>query len=157
MISRIRKAQQDEGFTLIELLVVMIIIGILAAIAIPVFLNQRAKGWDSAVKSDLKNAATAQETFLTETGRYSPAVTEVALQGFKFSPVANYTGTPAAISVLTYTTGATANSFAAGGTTVATAGNAAYCMVATSASAQIWVYDSRNGGLQPNTITTCVA
>ena len=66
MLEKLRKERGDEGFTLIELLVVIIIIGILAAIAIPVFLNQRQKGWEAAVKSDLRNAATAQETYLTE-------------------------------------------------------------------------------------------
>ena len=49
MLARIRKAMdnREEGFTLIELLVVIIIIGIFAAIAIPVFLNQRQKGYDA--------------------------------------------------------------------------------------------------------------
>ncbi len=62
MLARIRKAQEENegGFTLIELLVVIIIIGILAAIAIPTFLNQREKGYDAAAKSDLKNVATAR-------------------------------------------------------------------------------------------------
>ena len=72
-IKRVRqRVQNDEGgFTLIELLVVVIIIGILAAIAIPTFLNQRKKGWESAVKSDLRNYAIVMETHLTETGAYN--------------------------------------------------------------------------------------
>jgi prepilin-type N-terminal cleavage/methylation domain-containing protein len=61
----------EAGFTLIELLVVVIIIGILAAIAIPTFLNQRKKGWESAVKSDLRNYAIVMETHLTDTGAYN--------------------------------------------------------------------------------------
>ena len=87
MLARLRKSmdEKDQGFTLIELLVVIIIIGILAAIAIPVFLNQRKKGWDAQAKSDLKNMATAQETYLTDSGIYSSAVGTLALNGFKQS------------------------------------------------------------------------
>ncbi len=69
MFQRLREAREKEsGFTLIELLVVIIIIAILAAIAIPVFLKQREKGWKSQAESAVKNAATAMESWGTENG-----------------------------------------------------------------------------------------
>ena len=73
MLASIRQDQErrEGGFTLIELLVVIIIIGILAAVAIPVFLNQRQKGYDAAAKSDVRQIATAQETYLTENNEYA--------------------------------------------------------------------------------------
>ncbi len=66
MLARIRKAQEEEGFTLIELLVVMIIIGILAAIAIPVFLSQRAKAQDSAAKADVSTIGKEIATYYVD-------------------------------------------------------------------------------------------
>jgi len=69
MLQRLRNSQENEkGFTLIELLVVILIIAILAAIAIPVFLRQREKGWISQMESALKNAATAAESYATGPG-----------------------------------------------------------------------------------------
>ena len=58
--------QNRKGFTLIELLIVVVIIGILAAIAIPKFANTKEKAYIAAMKSDLRNLATAQENFFNE-------------------------------------------------------------------------------------------
>ena len=72
MLHKLRQRAQDEkGFTLIELLVVILIIGILAAIALPAFLNQRGKAQDSEAKSAARTAQTAMETYYTDNQNYN--------------------------------------------------------------------------------------
>ncbi|WP_297082198.1 prepilin-type N-terminal cleavage/methylation domain-containing protein [uncultured Demequina sp.] len=72
MIARIHKSmeEKEKGFTLIELLVVIIIIGILSAIAIPVFLNQREKAVDTGIKSDLRTIANEAESYYVDNQAY---------------------------------------------------------------------------------------
>ena len=140
MLARLRKSmeEKDQGFTLIELLVVIIIIGILAAIAIPVFLNQRKKGWDAQAKADLKNMATAEETYLTDNGTYvavaDASTGALADAGFKKSA-----DTSEAVA-LTSTAGAATG----------------YCLTVKSKSGTYWSYTSANAvplstGTSPNT------
>ena len=74
-----------KGFTLIELLIVVVIIGILAAIAIPKFANTKSKAYVTAMKSDLRNLVTAEEAFFSDSTYYTTATVLVAKNGFKNS------------------------------------------------------------------------
>ena len=141
MLARIRKAREERegGFTLIELLVVIIIIGILAAIAIPVFLNQRKKGYDAQAKSDLRNLATQEETFLTDNNHYG-TLAEMVTAGFKASA-----NSGASSAIVLWRDGATPPA----PTTTETSAVGGYVLCTTSAAGNTWVYDSLNGGLQP--------
>jgi type IV pilus assembly protein PilA len=81
-----KRLRREEGFTLIELLVVILIIGILAAIAIPAFLNQKGKGEDANAKASAREASTAMETYYTDNNSYAcgtGATCDVALRAIE--------------------------------------------------------------------------
>lgn len=69
--------QRRSGFTLIELLIVVVIIGVLAAIAIPKFQNTKGKANLAAIKSDLRNLATAEEAYFYTNGTYTSNLTSL--------------------------------------------------------------------------------
>jgi prepilin-type N-terminal cleavage/methylation domain-containing protein len=131
----------DAGFTLIELLVVMIIIGILAAIAIPTFLHQRQGAIGTSQVSDLRSVADEIEGFYVNQDQYPTSFLQAG--GLVTIQTAGGTGAQR-VSVgndVTYTLNPTAT---------------AYCLIASNPRAagdRVWVSDS--GGIQPTSVTTC--
>ena len=79
------QTKRDGGFTLIELLVVVVIIGVLAAIAIPIFLNQKDKAAEAGVKSDIKTASTYMETWFVDNATYVGGGANLASTDYKSS------------------------------------------------------------------------
>ena len=139
MLTKLRRRTQDEkGFTLIELLVVILIIGILAAIAIPSFLNQKTKATDASAKELARTAQTAAETYATD---HSGSYTGMDVAGLNtIEPTIN-------------TASGNNNAWLSNVTVNGTPAGSAYSVTATSTSGNTYTIVRASGGSTSRTCT----
>jgi type IV pilus assembly protein PilA len=136
IISRLRAKKDDEGFTLIELLVVVVIIGVLVAIAVPVYLNYREGAADKSAQSDVRGAVSAVEQWYTDNGNTYPATAANNTSSFPLGGTNSSQVTLSDNTRLTY--------FKVGGT--GTSGSYKICATNSGGTGKIYVYDSSQGG-----------
>src|SRR5690349_16849219 len=151
IISRLRARKADEGFTLIELLVVVVIIGVLVAIAVPVYLNYRKGASDKSAQSDVRGAVSAIEQYYTDNNNVYPA------------DIAPTSGTV----TLAAQPGGTAGSIALSSNTVfqykynSTTTSYVICAYNNDGSKKPYVYNSSSGGSvkasTQSTIALCIS
>ena len=109
-----RRSRPNDGFTLVEILIIIAIIGLLAVIAIPQFISYRGRAIDAQLKSDLRNAAVAVESYFTKRSVYPASIAEIQAFGFQATGGVNLTLTlvsPNAYTITAAKPGGTQPSF----------------------------------------------
>jgi type IV pilus assembly protein PilA len=134
IINRLRAKKDEEGFTLIELLVVVVIIGVLVAIAVPVYLNYREGAADKSAQSDVRGAVSAIEQWYTDNGNTYPAGVASQTSSFNLGSSTTARVTLSDKSVMTIVSTTTATTYK-------------ICARNTGGSTnRYYVYDSSSGG-----------
>jgi type IV pilus assembly protein PilA len=145
IMNKLRTRKADEGFTLIELLVVVVIIGVLVAIAVPVYLNYRKGAADKSAQSDVRGAVSAVEQFYTDNGNVYPDTISGNNSGGTGSTAA-LTLTSTTVTTPTTQTITLSDKTQLGYVKNATTGTYLLCGNNTGGSSKWYVYDSANGG-----------